>query len=47
MISEIEQRGDDVSDWESQFLDSLNRQDHNLSYKQLETIDRIYQQRVK
>jgi len=46
MLDTIEQRGENLTDWESQFVDSMTRQEGNFSYKQATVIDRIYEQKV-
>jgi len=45
MIAEIEESGENLTDWESQFIDSVVTVD-NLSVKQREIIDRIHDKTV-
>ena len=45
MIAEIEESGENLTDWESQFIDSVVNVD-NLSVKQREIIDRIHDKTV-
>lgn len=45
-ITDCENRSEDLSDWESHFIDSIRRQYDNkgeLSPKQLETLDKIWE----
>lgn len=45
-ITDIEERGNGLSDWEDQFIDSVSRQE-KLTFKQREIIDRIHTEKVK
>lgn len=45
MISDIEERGLYLTDWEEHFIDSVSNQD-KLTVKQREIIDRIHSEKV-
>lgn len=45
-IDDIEQRGEDLSEWEQQFIDSVSAQE-KLTYGQRAIIARIHEQKVR
>jgi len=47
MLEDIMNRGTELSDWETNFVDNMFNQDFNFTVKQAEIIDRIWEQRVK
>ena len=47
MIDDIEERGAGLSDWEQKFIDSVSRQNADLSVKQREIIDRIHTESLR
>ena len=47
MIEEIIQRGTELSDWETNFVDDMFNQEFNYTVKQAEIIDRIWEHRVR
>ncbi len=45
-ITDIEERAQELTDWESQFIDSVSRQE-KLTFKQREIISRIHSEKVR